>query len=215
MARPCKTWPGAPALSSRVALTGGETSSSFHRRFSSTASENIAMKAELPILHFAGAAAFAAWLADNPTASGAWVKLAQKGARAPALTQAEAIDCALCHGWIDGQIGRFDDEFFLTRFTPRAAKSRWSAANRKRAQELIAAGRVTPQGPRRDRGGEGRRPLGRGLSLRPRRRRRRKIFKSPSRRTGVRRRLLTLSTAPIVMRCSTGSITPQPAAGRR
>jgi uncharacterized protein YdeI (YjbR/CyaY-like superfamily) len=104
------------------------------------------MKAELPILHFGGAAAFMAWLADNPAASGAWVKLVKKGAREPALTQAEAIDCALCHGWIDGQIGRFDDEFFLTRFTPRAAKSRWSAANRKRAQELIAAGRVTPRG---------------------------------------------------------------------
>ncbi len=104
------------------------------------------MKSELPILHFDGAPAFAAWLADNPDSKGAWVKLAKQGAPEPALRQAQAIDCALCHGWIDGQIGRFDEEFFLTRFTPRAAKSRWSAANRKRAEALIAAGRVTPRG---------------------------------------------------------------------
>ena len=104
------------------------------------------MKVDLPILLFADAAAFAAWLADNPAASGAWVKLAKKGARAPALTQKEVVDCALCHGWIDGQIAKFDEEFFLTRFTPRAAKSRWSAANCKRVQELMAEGRLTPQG---------------------------------------------------------------------
>ena len=74
------------------------------------------------------------------------MKLAKQGAPEPALRQAQAIDCALCHGWIDGQIARLDEAFFLTRFTPRAAKSRWSAANRKRAQELIAAGRVAPRG---------------------------------------------------------------------
>jgi len=110
------------------------------------ASEDFLMKSELPILQFNGPTAFDAWLADNSAALGAWVKLAKRGAREPALRQSEAIDCALCHGWIDGQIARFDDEFFLTRFTPRTAKSRWSAANRKRAQELMAAGRVGPQG---------------------------------------------------------------------
>ncbi|THD44575.1 MAG: hypothetical protein E7774_09870 [Bradyrhizobium sp.] len=104
------------------------------------------MKSELPILHFDGAPAFAAWLAANPDSKGAWIKLAKQGAPEPALRQAQAVDCALCHGWIDGQIGRFDEEFFLTRFTPRAAKSRWSAANRKRAEELIAAGRVRKSG---------------------------------------------------------------------
>jgi uncharacterized protein YdeI (YjbR/CyaY-like superfamily) len=104
------------------------------------------MKSEVPILQFDGAPAFEAWLADNPASLGAWVKLAKQGAPEPALRQAQAIDCALCHGWIDGQIARFDEDFFLTRFTPRAAKSRWSAANRKRAQALIAAGRIGPRG---------------------------------------------------------------------
>jgi uncharacterized protein YdeI (YjbR/CyaY-like superfamily) len=110
------------------------------------AGENVAMKSGLPILQFDDAPAFEAWLVDNPDPKGAWVKLAKKGAPEPALRQAQAIDCALCHGWIDGQIARFDDNFFLTRFTPRTAKSRWSAANRKRVQALIAAGRVGPGG---------------------------------------------------------------------
>ena len=110
------------------------------------AGEDAEMKSGLPILQFDGAPAFEAWLVDNPDPKGAWVKLAKQGAPEPALRRAQAIDCALCHGWIDGRIARFDDEFFLTRFTPRAARSRWSAANRKRAQALIAAGRVGPRG---------------------------------------------------------------------
>jgi uncharacterized protein YdeI (YjbR/CyaY-like superfamily) len=104
------------------------------------------MKSGLPILHFDGAPAFEAWLAANPAAKGVWVKLAKQSAPEPALRQARAIDCALCHGWIDGQIARFDDQFFLTRFTPRTAKSRWSAGNRKRVEELVAAGLVRPRG---------------------------------------------------------------------
>ena len=104
------------------------------------------MKAGLPIRQFSDAAAFEAWLVDNPSSTGVWLKLAKGGGRATTFGKAEAIDCALCHGWIDGQIAAFDDAFFLTRFTPRAAKSRWSAANRERAQTLMDAGRVAPRG---------------------------------------------------------------------
>jgi uncharacterized protein YdeI (YjbR/CyaY-like superfamily) len=100
----------------------------------------------LPILQFDDAAAFEAWLVGNPSSSGLWLKLAKQSGQATTLRKREAIDCALCHGWIDGQIATFDSAFFLTRFTPRAAKSRWSAANRARAQELMAAGRIGPRG---------------------------------------------------------------------
>lgn len=104
------------------------------------------MKAGLPILQFADAAAFEAWLAENWSSAGVWLKFARRGGPATTLGKAEAIDCALRHGWIDGQIARCDEAFFLTRFTPRAPKSRWSAANRRRAEELLAAGRIAPRG---------------------------------------------------------------------
>ena len=104
------------------------------------------MKSGLPILQFDNATAFEAWLVDNPSSAGLWLKLAKQGRQAMTLRKAEAIDCALCHGWIDGQIASFDGPFFLTRFTPRTAKSRWSAANRARAQELMAEGRIQPRG---------------------------------------------------------------------
>lgn len=97
-----------------------------------------------PVHHFRDAEAFSAWL---PTATGAiWIKIAKQGSTVVTLSQREAIDCALCHGWIDGQIQRFDDEVYLTRFTPRKAGSRWSANNRHRAEELIAAGRMSARG---------------------------------------------------------------------
>lgn len=104
-------------------------------------------KAGLPILSFTDAAAWEAWLASQShDAKGIWLKLAKAGNDASCLTKAEAIDGALCHGWIDGQIGPYDDHWFLTRFTPRKAQSKWSEKNRMRADELAAAGRVSPAG---------------------------------------------------------------------
>jgi uncharacterized protein YdeI (YjbR/CyaY-like superfamily) len=101
---------------------------------------------DLPVLGFADRATFEDWLAsEGPASKGAWVKLA-KG-KAKMLGKAEAIDAALCHGWIDGQIAKGADEtHFLTRFTPRTAKSRWSEKNRARAAELIEAGRMAASG---------------------------------------------------------------------
>jgi uncharacterized protein YdeI (YjbR/CyaY-like superfamily) len=104
------------------------------------------MKDGLPFLEFADAEAFDRWLAANISSRGLWVKFAKKRGGAATLTKAEAIDCALCHGWIDGQLGRLDDNYFLTRFTPRKASGRWSANNRKRASELVAEGRMRPRG---------------------------------------------------------------------
>jgi len=101
----------------------------------------------LPILAFASAAAWEDWLARQPRNSpGLWLKLAKKNAEAPSVSKPEAIDGALIHGWIDGQLGALDNEYFLVRFTPRRPNSKWSRVNRDRAEALIAAGRMAPAG---------------------------------------------------------------------
>lgn len=104
-------------------------------------------RAGLPIRAFVDAAAWEAWLAAEPRSSaGVWLKLAKQSARMVSVSKAEAIDAALCHGWIDGQINPFDEDCWLIRFTPRKPRSKWSANNRQRAEELAAAGRVAPAG---------------------------------------------------------------------
>jgi uncharacterized protein YdeI (YjbR/CyaY-like superfamily) len=100
------------------------------------------MKDGLPLLTFADVEAFDRWLAANPRAVGVWLKFAKKGGRAATVAKVDAIDCALCHGWIDGQLWPLDEDYFLTRFTPRKAGGRWSANNCKRASELVAEGRM-------------------------------------------------------------------------
>ena len=101
----------------------------------------------LPILAFADAASFEDWLGEQSTdAAGAWIKIAKKGARKSGLNKMEAIDAALCHGWIDGQLNKYDDEHWLVRFTPRKARSKWSQVNKTRASTLISEGRMRPSG---------------------------------------------------------------------
>ena len=101
----------------------------------------------LPVLEFRDAKALEKWLASQPSSSsGAWLKLAKLGSGATTIPRQEAIDCALCHGWIDGQLGKFDDKYFVIRFTPRRPKSQWSARNKARALELITEGRMTARG---------------------------------------------------------------------
>jgi uncharacterized protein YdeI (YjbR/CyaY-like superfamily) len=105
------------------------------------------MRSGLPIIGFEGAEAFDAWLAMEPRDSkGLWLKLAKKGAAVAGLSKADAIDAALCHGWIDGQLDRYDEAHWLVRFTPRKRASKWSEVNRLRALELIAQGRMHPAG---------------------------------------------------------------------
>jgi uncharacterized protein YdeI (YjbR/CyaY-like superfamily) len=101
----------------------------------------------LSVLRFATAGEFKTWLAGQTgDAAGLWIKFAKKTATSATLTKAEAIDVALCHGWIDGQIDKYDDTHWLVRFTPRKPRSKWSALNRKRALELIKEGRMRPAG---------------------------------------------------------------------
>lgn len=96
----------------------------------------------------ADAAAWRAWLDENEGASnGVWLLLAKKGTVAPtSLSYAEALDEALCSGWIDGQKRGFDEACFLQRFTPRRKSSLWSKRNLGLVAELIDAGRMRPRG---------------------------------------------------------------------
>jgi uncharacterized protein YdeI (YjbR/CyaY-like superfamily) len=99
------------------------------------------------IVAFASAAAWRAWLEENhAVSSGVWLKLRKKGAGAVGLDYAQALDEALCHGWIDGRKAALDDEWWLQRFTPRTPRSRWSRINRDKALALIAQGRMRPAG---------------------------------------------------------------------
>ena len=104
-------------------------------------------RAGLPILAFTDSAAFERWLEAQPEGSpGLWIKFAKSGSGIASVTKAEAIDSALCHGWIDGRLDRYDDKHWLVRFTPRKARSKWSQVNRTRATELIEAGRMRARG---------------------------------------------------------------------
>ncbi|HTO41035.1 MAG TPA: YdeI/OmpD-associated family protein [Rhizomicrobium sp.] len=105
------------------------------------------MHAGLPILAFADRTAFETWLAAQPAESpGLWLKLAKQGSGIASVSKAEAIDAALCHGWIDGQLQPYDEACWLIRFTPRKRASKWSQKNRERAERLIAERRMRPNG---------------------------------------------------------------------
>jgi uncharacterized protein YdeI (YjbR/CyaY-like superfamily) len=105
------------------------------------------MPDELAILPFATAAAWEAWLeAEHARAAGVWLQIAKKDSGIATVTYAEALDVALCFGWIDGQKRGFDDVRFLQRFTPRKRGSRWSKTNTRHVERLIAAGRMRPAG---------------------------------------------------------------------
>ncbi len=98
-------------------------------------------------LHFANAAAFERWLSENhQNEQGCWLKLAKKGAAAKSLSYAEAVDVALCWGWIDGQKDKLDETFWLQKFTRRRARSPWSQINRDKAEALQKSGRMRDQG---------------------------------------------------------------------
>jgi uncharacterized protein YdeI (YjbR/CyaY-like superfamily) len=102
---------------------------------------------ELPELTVAGAAAWREWLANHSEATGVWLVLAKKGTTEPtSLSYDEALEEALCHGWIDGQVRRRDERTYRQRFTPRRARSAWSKRNVAIAQRLAAAGRMHAAG---------------------------------------------------------------------
>jgi uncharacterized protein YdeI (YjbR/CyaY-like superfamily) len=102
---------------------------------------------ELQRLQCADADAWEQWLEHNHDSSpGVWLKMAKKSSPINTVTHPEALEAAICHGWIDGQRRGLDDDFFLQRFTPRGPRSKWSQINRQKALELIERGRMRPGG---------------------------------------------------------------------
>ena len=103
--------------------------------------------ADYPILPFASKAKWADWLAkQHDKSTGVWLKLAKKDSRIDSVTYEEALNVALCYGWIDGQKKGFDDKYWLQKFTPRGRKSIWSKINTEKAERLIASGEMKPAG---------------------------------------------------------------------
>jgi uncharacterized protein YdeI (YjbR/CyaY-like superfamily) len=99
------------------------------------------------VLAFESDAHWEAWLQEHhATSDGVWVKIAKKGSGIPTVAYPEVLDTALCFGWIDGQRKALDDRYFLQRFTPRRARSRWSQINRDKVAALTKAGRMRPAG---------------------------------------------------------------------
>jgi uncharacterized protein YdeI (YjbR/CyaY-like superfamily) len=108
----------------------------------------VASTEEQPILIVADAAGWLAWLGENHASSeGVWLGLAKKGTTEPTtLTYEQALDEALCHGWIDGQVRRVDERIYRQRFTPRRARSEWSKRNVEHVARLTRERRMRPAG---------------------------------------------------------------------
>jgi uncharacterized protein YdeI (YjbR/CyaY-like superfamily) len=102
---------------------------------------------EFPVLPFASKDEFHAWLdAEHAQADGVWIKFAKKGTGVETVVYAEALEVALCYGWIDGQVKKVDETYYMQKFTPRRARSRWSKINVSKATALIESGHMQPAG---------------------------------------------------------------------
>ena len=104
--------------------------------------------AEKPELYFVSADDWERWLASDPDPEGVRLRLRKKATTKPGITYAEALDVALCFGWIDGQAQSLDADFYLQSFTPRRARSMWSKVNVGHVARLIEEGRMRPEGQR-------------------------------------------------------------------
>ena len=102
---------------------------------------------DLPIIAFKSPKNWADWLAKNHSKSnGVWIQFFKKNSGLKSMTHSEALDEALCYGWIDGQANAYDEKSWLQKFTPRRAKSIWSKRNIEHTNRLIEAGKMKPEG---------------------------------------------------------------------
>ena len=102
---------------------------------------------DFPFLPFKSARAWEQWLAEyHASQDGIWIKMAKKASGIASITHDEALDVALCYGWIDGQRNRLDEQYFLQKFTPRQPRSLWSKRNIEKVARLTAEGRMQPSG---------------------------------------------------------------------
>jgi uncharacterized protein YdeI (YjbR/CyaY-like superfamily) len=106
-------------------------------------------KPDPPIVSFVSRNGWEVWLDEHhATSAGVQIKFAKKGSGIESVSHAEALEVALCYGWIDGKAEKFDDDYWLLRFTPRRPKSNWSKVNREKAVELIEKDDMKPAGLR-------------------------------------------------------------------
>lgn len=101
----------------------------------------------LPVYFFATEADFEKWLSSNYNRNeGFWMRYYKKATKKPCISVSEAVDVALCYGWIDGLLNSYDEDSYLVRFTQRRPKSVWSKVNVAKVEKLIASGRMQPNG---------------------------------------------------------------------
>jgi uncharacterized protein YdeI (YjbR/CyaY-like superfamily) len=105
-------------------------------------------KNDLPTRAFKSQKEWEAWLERNHETAGIWLKFAKKTSGIPTVSYQEAVDTALCYGWIDGQMKSLDAAYYIQRFTARTSNSNWSKINREKAEGFIAEGRMRPPGLR-------------------------------------------------------------------
>jgi len=106
-------------------------------------------KDNLPTIDFASQQTWETWLQEHHAEEkGVWLKIAKKESGTPSVSYAEALESALCYGWIDGQKASFDTQYWLQKFTPRRSKSIWSKVNCDKAMLLIETGRMQSAGLR-------------------------------------------------------------------
>ena len=106
-------------------------------------------KPDLPILPFASRGAWEVFLEEqHATSDGLWLKIAKKGSGIESVTYGQAVEVALCYGWIDGQARRFDEYYYLQRFMPRRPRSKWSKVNREKVTALMERGEIKAAGLR-------------------------------------------------------------------
>jgi len=102
---------------------------------------------DLPTILFENKTAFENWLNTNAdTSQGLWLQIAKKGSGIFSVTYDDAVESALCYGWIDSHKKTYDEKTWIQKFTPRGKRSIWSKINKEKAEFLIAAGRMTEQG---------------------------------------------------------------------
>jgi uncharacterized protein YdeI (YjbR/CyaY-like superfamily) len=106
----------------------------------------MAAVADKPVLAVESVEEWESWLAANPESDGVRLRLRKKSSTGPGITYDEALDSALCFGWIDGQSGALDQDYSLRVFTPRRRRSMWSQRNRDHVARLTEAGRMRPSG---------------------------------------------------------------------
>lgn len=110
-------------------------------------SESKELKNGQPIVAFADSTAWERWLTSrHADSTGLWLKLAKTGAPTTTVSYADALDVALCYGWIDAQKGSYDASYWLQRFCPRGPRSKWSQVNRDKVAALVDAARMQPAG---------------------------------------------------------------------